>query len=362
MKAPNRLISLDVFRGMTIVLMILVNSPGNSFPYSWLAHSNWDGCTLADLVFPFFIIIVGISATLDLTKNTNHARLWMKITQRTVFIFFIGLGLNAFPNHFDWASIRVMGVLQRIAIGYFFSSILVMSVSLRTQALVMIWILIGYGTLMIKTGSLMPTNANIVGYIDRLILTPEHLWKPWFDPEGLMTTLPAMASVILGNLIGGLLLMPKTPKQKCVLMLFYGFVLLFLAKLCAFWLPINKNLWSSTYVLWSGGVGLLLFAVIYVFIEMKEWKSGFCPFALFGRHSLLIFILHVFFLKVQSMIQIHHLDEMIPFRVYITSLLFGRFNHENAALCYAISYTMLWFYFLCVFEKYRYHFQFNKSV
>ena len=200
-KSIPRVLSLDVFRGITIVLMIIVNSPGNPKPYGWLEHSAWHGCTLADVVFPFFIMIVGMSSVLALSnlkrKNVSQSYIFKKIIRRSVFIFLMGLLLNAFPYHLlDWSNLRVMGVLQRIAICYFVSAGLFLTSSIRTQALIAVIVLLGYAfTPLMLAG-------DVGGYIDRLLLSPEHLYTKTFDPEGLFSTLPAIASVLLGNLIG----------------------------------------------------------------------------------------------------------------------------------------------------------------
>lgn len=144
-----RLLSLDVFRGITIVLMILVNSAGNSSSYAWVQHSIWHGCTLADLVFPFFVFIVGVSVVYATPHSSDPiAKSLLKISKRTLLIFVIGLLLNAFPHHFDFVTLRYFGVLQRIAICYFFSAILCLTTSIRTQFFTLLGLVIGYWLIM----------------------------------------------------------------------------------------------------------------------------------------------------------------------------------------------------------------------
>ena len=151
-KKHPRLLSLDVFRGLTVALMILVNSPGNQTAYRWLDHSVWDGFTLADSVFPFFIYIVGVSLTINLSNaralNITFKQLFPKILARALLLFLLGLLLNAFPHHFDLASIRVYGVLQRIAICYFVAALLFLTTKISTQALIMLGLMIGYWLIM----------------------------------------------------------------------------------------------------------------------------------------------------------------------------------------------------------------------
>lgn len=174
----TRVLSLDVFRGITIVLMIVVNSPGNQFAYAWLEHSTWNGCTLADLVFPFFMVIVGISSVLALVnlkiKGVPRAALFALIIKRATYIFFTGLILNILPNHFDFSHLRFLGVLQRIALGYFFASILFLTTAIRTQGMIIVILLIGYWALMAHFSDIssLSLEHNLVGYLDQQILSP----------------------------------------------------------------------------------------------------------------------------------------------------------------------------------------------
>lgn len=344
-RAP-RLISLDVFRGLTIALMIIVNSPGNQSPYHWLEHSSWNGCTLADLVFPFFIVILGISSVLALTnlraKGFTTTQLVEKILRRSAYIFFTGLLLNAFPYHFDTGSIRILGVLQRIAICYFVSSLIFITLQARAQAIIMIVLLFGYGCLMTFNPAMMQ-DGNAIGYLDRLILGSGHIYTPMFDPEGLLSTIPAIASALLGNLIGIFLMTSRSKKQKYVWMMAAGVLFALTGWVFAETLPLNKTLWSSSYVLWTGGIALLIYASIYALIEIKQWVRWSAPFNLFGRHAMLAYILHVLFLKIQAMIHMTNADGvLVSFRVYITEALFGHFMQEDAALCYSIAYMTIW--------------------
>lgn len=356
LKTP-RLISLDVFRGLTIALMIIVNSPGNAFPYSWLDHSVWNGCTLADLVFPFFIVIVGISSVLALSnlraKGVTTSRLIEKVMRRSAYIFFMGLLLNVFPHHVDLFSIRIFGVLQRIGICYCIASILFITTQMRTQALIMVVLLIGYGCLMTLHPSMM-LDGNAVGYWDQWLLGSSHLYTPRFDPEGLLSTIPAIASTLLGNLIGVFLLSSQSKQRKCRQMLISGILLALAGWIWAEVLPLNKALWSSSYVLWTGGLALLVYVPIYALIEIKQRVKWSLPFDLLGRHAMLVYMLHVLFLKIQAMIRLPNVaGELVGYRVYITEVLFGHLSPENAALCYAVSYLILWLFVLKLIEHIR---------
>ena len=349
----SRLLSLDVFRGITIMIMILVNSPGNRTSFAMLDHSAWNGCTLADLVFPFFVFIVGVSSVLTLAKQRSQGMsfryLLGKITKRTIFLFAIGLLLNGISSHVDWSTLRFFGVLQRIAICYFFTSLLYLTTNIRTQAFVAVFLLVAYWLVM----ALVPVpgygyphltmDSNLAAYIDTLFISPSHLYTKTFDPEGLLSTFPAIATALLGNLMGFWLLSVNTPFKKLTGMLLVGIVM---AAAGWFWgvvFPINKALWTSSYVLWTGGLAVLIFALCYWLIEIKLWKKWSKPFEIFGVGALLVFILHVLFLKIQAMILICVSDSVtVNLRMFITHKLFPMFELKMASLLYALSYTIFW--------------------
>jgi predicted acyltransferase len=273
--------------------------------------------------------------------------------RRSAYIFFMGLLLNAFPHHFDVFSIRILGVLQRIAICYLVSSFLFVTTQARTQAIIMFTLLIGYGCLMALNPAMM-LDGNAVGYLDRLVLGSGHLYTPMFDPEGLLSTMPAIASALLGNLIGTFLISSRTKQQKLLWMIGAGLLLALIGWMWAETLPLNKALWSSSYVLWTGGLALLVYAPIYALIEIKQWVRWSRPFDIFGRHAMLVYMLHVLFLKIQAMIHMYNADgAVVGFRVYITDVLFGHFMQENAALCYSITYMTLWLLVLKAIEMSR---------
>lgn len=355
-----RLLSLDVFRGITIALMIIVNSPGNRVAYSWLEHSSWNGCTLADFVFPFFIVIVGMSSVLALTnlqmKGNSNQQLLSKIIKRSAYLFIMGLVLNAFPHHFDLSTIRVLGVLQRIAVCYLLSSILFLTTQIRTQVIIIIVLLCSYSFLIMGFAASYPLtiNENLIAYFDRMILSPQHLYKPAFDPEGILSTIPAVASALLGNLIGAFLLTSKTKKQQLQWIIVAGLTLSALGWLWSFIFPINKFLWSSSYVLWTGGLAFLVFALCFALIEIKQWRSWSKPFVLLGRNAMLVYMLHVLFLKIQALILIQNSSgELINLRLYITEILFGTLRPENASLYYAMVYMLFWLLVIKGIDKWR---------
>lgn len=356
----TRLLSLDVFRGLTIAVMILVNSPGNQQSYPWLQHAGWNGCTLADLVFPFFIVIVGMSSVLSLTqlkrRDLSNQQILIKIIKRSIYLFIMGLILNILPNHFDFDHLRIMGVLQRIAICYFFSSLLFLTTTHSVQMIMVVIILFGYWFIIIGVSGHVPLTMihNPVGDLDQWIFSSSHLYKPFFDPEGVLSTLPAIGSVLLGNLMGYCLVSSRTKHEKFRMMVTWGLILMFLGWIWSYPFPLNKSIWTSSYVLWTGGLTYLVYAGCFMLIEMYQCCTWSKPFSLLGKNAMFVYFLHVLFLKIQAMILIHNTNgNVINLRYYITALLFGSFKPQNASLCYAISYLIFWIIVLKCWSKSR---------
>lgn len=354
----KRLLSLDVFRGLTIALMIIVNSPGNQTPYYYLEHSPWNGCTLADLVFPFFVFIIGISTVFSLVKLQQKLpieQLLAKILKRSLIIFLLGLFLNAFPYHFDSATIRFFGVLQRIAICYFISSLLFLTTSKETQLIIFISIVMGYWFIMtqlsVDVEHLTAAN-NLAAYWDRMLFSPAHLYGKTFDPEGLLSTLPAIATALLGNLTGIWLASTASKWHKFQGLCLAGISILLIGGVWGLEFPLNKTLWTSSYVLWTGGIGLLVLALCYWLIEIKDWKWWSKPFEIFGVNAMLAYVLHVLFLKTQAMILItNYGNKPMNLRLFITQYFFDSFLPQVASLLYALTYTSLWLILLTILYR-----------
>lgn len=362
MQPSNRLLSLDVFRGITVTLMILVNSPGNQTAYRWLSHSTWQGCTMADIVFPFFLFIVGVSLVFAIQKHLAQHQpvreIFLTIMWRSLIIFFLGLSLNAFPYHYAWETLRIYGVLQRIAICYFIAATLFLTTRIQTQIWITLSILIGYWIIL----TFIPVpgfgvndltlHGNLVGYIDRSFLAEGHLYEKIFDPEGLLSTVPAIATTLLGNITGWLLMIDINKTKKCLFMLTTGLFTLMLGWLWGYYFPINKNLWTSSFVLWTAGLGLLLLALCYWLIEIKNYKQWSKPFEIFGLNAIAAYFLHIFFLKIQAMIFITKTDGTEEnLRLFMTEHLFGWTNDKNASLLYAICYVLLWLFIFSILYR-----------
>lgn len=360
----KRLLSLDVFRGMTIAGMILVNTIVLS-PFRLLDHAEWHGCTFADLVFPFFLVVVGISLVLSMSKRREagdlKTQILYKIIQRTLIIFMLGMLLNVFPHHMTsetWMTVRVYGVLQRIAICYFFAAVSYLYLNTILQIGLVAVLLVGYWLLMTYypvphygIGDYSPAG-NLGAYWDRLIFNSANLYGKVYDPEGLLSTLPAIASTLFGNLTGIALLSRTTQAKKCLGMMIIGALLAVLGWYWGQWFPINKALWTSSYTLWTAGLGISTFAICYGLIEIKHVVRWSKPFEIFGLNAIVAYFLHVLFFKIQLMIHLSCAHgKSCNLRQVIIQDLFGWSSLPYASLYYAISSVLFWLLVLSFLYK-----------
>ncbi len=297
----ERLVSLDVFRGITIAGMVLVNNPGSWEHIYWpLEHAAWSGWTPTDLVFPFFLFIVGVSITLALGKRLerggSHRDVYLKIIKRTLIIFAIGLFLNGFP-YFSLAELRIPGVLQRIAVCYFFASIIFLNTKLRTQIAIIIGLLLGYWLLVkfvpapgYAAGDLTK-EGSLPSYVDRVVFG-KHVWAQAkvYDPEGLLSTIPALATTLIGVLTGHWLRTEKTRYEKAAGMFVVGAICVALGWAWNAFFPINKALWTSSYVLFTGGLALQFLAFCYWLIDIKGYRRWAKPFEVFGLNAIALYV------------------------------------------------------------------------
>ena len=314
MKHNERLESLDVFRGITVAAMILVNNPGTwNHIYSPLRHAAWNGCTPTDLIFPFFLFIVGVSihfayqhkATEGLTR-----KLFLKILRRTFIIFALGIFLSLFPK-FDFSVVRIPGVLQRISVVFFFSSVLYLTTNWLTQIRVAVVLLLAYYILMIfvpvpgfGTPNLEP-ETNLGAWIDRTLLEG-HLWvqsKTW-DPEGVLSTMPAIVTGIIGMLVGKLFTEIKEPAMRVSWMFFIGAILITLGLGWGMVFPINKSLWTSSFVLYTAGIGMQLLAACHWLIDVQGVKAWSKPFTYYGMNAIFVFVASGLLAKIMGRIKV----------------------------------------------------------
>ncbi len=299
MNSSQRYLALDVLRGMTIAAMITVNTPGTwASIYAPLEHSKWHGCTPTDLVFPFFLFVVGVSMFFSFSKykNSLNKESLLKIGQRTLLIFAIGLFLNSFPQWMtDYSKLRVMGVLQRIAIAYGIGSLIVLAVQQKYLKFVGAAILLIYWGILYYFGGDDPYSlmGNAAAPFDKAILGDSHLYHGFgttFDPEGLLSTIPAIVTVIIGYMTGNLI--RETPKIKVPKTLaIYGWGGIFFGYAWSLLLPLNKPLWTSSYVIYAAGWALVVLALLIWIIDLKGYKNWTSFFVVFGMNPLFIFAL-----------------------------------------------------------------------
>jgi len=299
-KSKGRLVSLDIFRGMTIAFMIIVNTPGSwKYVYPPLRHAQWHGCTPTDLVFPFFLFIVGVSLWFSMKKYGQelNSRSLLRIFRRTVMIFALGLFLAIFP-HFsrDYSTLRIMGVLQRIAIAYFFGAIICLTVNRDYLWIVIAVILIGYWIILALSGGSDPysIDGNFAARFDAAILGKNHLYKGFgvpFDPEGLFSTLPAVCTVLIGYYAGELLGKGSAGWNTALKLLLIGASSAGLGLLWSIWFPLNKPLWTSSYVLYTAGIAMCVLALLYLISDVWKLQKWGVIFLVFGTNALFSYFL-----------------------------------------------------------------------
>lgn len=413
----ERLTSLDVFRGFTILLMTIVNNPGSwSSIYPPLEHAEWHGCTPTDLVFPFFVFIMGTAIPFAMPVKHFDEAVFNKILVRSLRIFCLGLFLSVFSRihlfglegipllgvrliiafavayallgnfsmkvktilavgifiillslafsgleHFE--DTRITGVLQRIAIVYFFASILYLKTNLKTQLGVVASILVIYYLLMafVPVPGFGPANfdkgTNLAAWLDNLVLNG-HLWsvsKTW-DPEGILSTLPAIGTGILGMYIGQLLNLqtnrPEILKKTAVT----GVILLIGGLLWNIIFPINKSLWTSSYVLYTAGIATLCLSLLYYIIDIQGYKKWAKLFLIWGVNPMIVFFFSGIIPRVLGSIQVQN-PETGGEEISVLTLIYKHGiapcfeNPLNASLAYALSYAVFWSVILWIFYK-----------
>lgn len=308
----KRLLSLDVFRGLTIAAMILVNDPGNEHAYAPLEHSKWNGCTPTDLIFPFFLFMVGVSIVYAMESRkeviADHNKLILRALKRTLILLLIMYIIRFYFlvdfSHFSisnvFAHIRIPGVLPRIAVVYFICSVLYIKTSQKTRDWLFAIFLVGYYLIMnfipvpgVGYANLEPTT-NLGAWLDRLVFTSNHLWaetKVW-DPEGLLGTIPAVATGLFGIRLGEWIKHKDHEDSiKVTWMFVYGTIAVIAALIWDLFFPINKALWSSSFVLYTGGLACVGLALSYWIIDVRGYKKFTPPIVAFGANAITAYIL-----------------------------------------------------------------------
>lgn len=432
----DRLVSLDVFRGMTIAGMVLVNNPGTwSTIYGPLKHADWHGITPTDYVFPFFLFIVGVAIPIAFSKRIAAGitrDVYYKIFTRSLLIFALGLVMSAIPffNFNDttipyavkilimlgysaamffylwdkakvalivaivtagivtmfWlagyvvvpynvGTMRIPGVLQRIAVCYLIVSIIYLHTSWRQQALIGAALLLGYWLLMTvipvpgcEVTTIDDKACNLAAWLDRTIITEAHMWRSAkvFDPEGILSTIPALVTCLSGVLTGtwlnrksdGFSRLPDknaegvslTAKVETASGLFFaGTIALAIGWSWSLVFPLNKALWTSSYVIYTTGLALLTLAVCYWLIDIKQMKWWTKPFVIFGVNALALFIFSGIFARLLGMIRVasHEAGKEISFQQWIFDNFFLSWAEPiNASLAYAVTFILFWLFLM----------------
>jgi predicted acyltransferase len=413
----ERLISLDVFRGLTILLMTIVNNPGDwAHVYAPLLHSEWHGCTPTDLVFPFFIFIMGVAIPLAMPTKTWDETTFNKILVRSLRMFCLGIFFNFFAKiqlfelegiplligrlaitiavgyalmgNFSskvknilafsiliiylflaysgieaYQSVRLPGVLQRIAIVYFVVSLLYLKTTQRTQIITGIVLLLGYWAVMtlIPVPGIGAANlekgTNLASWADSILLKG-HMYRETitWDPEGILSTLPSIVNGIIGLLIGLILQREITKVQKAQKMAIAGVALIVAGLVWNIIFPINKSLWTSSYVLYTTGLAATLLSILYYVIDIADYKKGFKPFLIWGVNPMIVFFTSQIIPQALVMIQVknpHNPEEQINLLNYLYTFGIAPFfsNPYTASLAGALVYVAIWTFILWIFYK-----------
>jgi predicted acyltransferase len=349
----NRLLALDVFRGATVAAMLLVNNPGSwSAIYAPLEHAEWHGWTPTDLIFPFFLFIVGITTALS-RKDPK------KILRRGALIVLFGLLLNWFPGYW-WGKmpdatfleriayriehLRFFGVLQRIGIVYTVSALLAWKTSRKQQIAIVIVILLGYWAIL-ATGPLAPPEETVAARVDRAVIGAYHIWsssKTW-DPEGPLSTIPAVATAMLG------ILAAEWVRARDVRrLLLYGAIALAVGRAWHIVFPINKNLWTSSYVVFTAGFACVLLAACIWVIDIRGWKGWTKPFVVYGVNPLIAFLGSGIMARLLGMIKIGD----VPLQAWTFQHSFKPyFEPRFASLLWGLCFVLFWLGILWVLYR-----------
>jgi len=303
MSAPSnreRLSSLDVMRGATVALMILVNNGGGSEHFPTLVHSKWNGLTLCDIVFPFFLFMVGVSIYLSFRKFDFLAdrAVLVKILKRTLGLFLIGLAINWFDlackgRPLDFAHLRIWGVMQRIALCYGIAALLAVTINRKAILPLAALLLFAYtAILLFGHGYSQDPSLNILSRVDRALFGENHLYtKSAVDPEGLLGTISGVAHTLIGLWCGFIIGSPVEKGRKASLLACIGAVLAVGGLILTLSLPLNKRIWSPSYVLLTCGMASVVLGALMYIIDVKGWKGWISPFLVFGMNALFLYVL-----------------------------------------------------------------------
>ncbi|MGE3466043.1 MAG: acyltransferase family protein [Pyrinomonadaceae bacterium] len=442
----QRLVSLDVFRGITIAGMVLVNNPGTSPVYWPLEHAEWHGLTPTDWIFPFFLFIVGVSIAISVGRNptgregaVGRSASYRRIFTRAASIYLLGAAISILPffqfqatnapdplkmliwatfcaalffllvrNYkvaaalailallgiagmnlagynvvaYNYGTMRIFGVLQRIAVCYLVTSLIFLHTTWKQQCGIAVALLLGYWLIMTtipvpgcEITSISDKACNLAAYLDRLILTENHIWRGGkvYDPEGILSTIPAIVTTISGVLTGTWLLKGDRSQvtgdetvnlslvtinsslEKANGLFGFGTILLALGLIWNSYFPMNKALWTSSYVLATTGLALLVLGACYWLIDIKGYRRWAKPFEIFGVNALALFVFTGFFARMLSAYRVTGPDgQLIPVgRWIVNNIYLPILNPIDASLMYAVSFILLWLFLMWLLYRKR---------
>jgi predicted acyltransferase len=351
----TRYLALDAFRGVTVALMILVNMPGSwGHVYAPLLHANWHGSTPTDLVFPFFLFIIGSAMYFSFEKSNFAATPthFIRIIKRGLLLFFIGLMLNVIPFNTPFDELRIMGVLQRIGFAYVIAASLVLLLNCRGVFIASAIILLAYWGLLLSFGeNSLTLEGNIIRQVDLAILGANHMYTMSgvsFDPEGLLSTLPAVVNIIFGFGLTGYLTRIQDKKLGVIKLIILGGIAVGFGALWNLVLPINKSLWTSSFVVYTTGFACLLLATFIWLIDIKGKKRLMSPLLVYGTNPLFVFVLSSLFAKLYLNIPVG--NSSLYGWVYKQFTLFAEptFASFLFALCHVV---LFWFVSLTLYQR-----------
>lgn len=361
--SKSRLISLDAFRGATIAAMILVNNPGSYVEvYDFLEHSAWHGWTFADGIYPAFLWMVGVALVLSTAKRIERGeprtQMITHVLKRSVIIFVLGVFLAGFPfglfldPYFSFVSLRIPGVLQRIALCYLLTSIVFFATRVHGQVIITLGLVIVYWALleMVRVpgygAGVLEPEGNLCWYVDFLVLkghTYAQSLVRGFDPEGIVSTLGALATTLFGVLAGHGLRSSYSPNVKTMGMLVAGTALIVVGSVMDMWLPINKNMWTSSFAVFMAGISTASFALCYWVIDVKGYQRWATPFSIFGSNALAIYVLAIL---MEKLLYLFGWPEpggsRLEVREYLSQTLFESWAGAlNGSLLYSIAFVLV---------------------
>jgi predicted acyltransferase len=349
----KRLLSLDVFRGITIAGMILVNNPGTwSSVYPALKHAEWHGLTPTDLIFPFFLFIIGVAMPYSFSKRisagTSKRKLVSHVLYRSVILFLIGMVLTGLPN-FNYYNKLILDVLQRIGVVYLFAGIIFIYFNQKWQLIISIFCLALYWVLMFAVNvpgfgyGDLSLEGSTWSYVDKLLTSGWHN-----HGEGILSLISSVPSVLFGASAGYWLRSEKGDHEKVNGMFVFGSICLVLGVVLDIWFPFNKLLWSSSYVVYTTGMALMFLAFFYYLVDIKSYKKLVFPFVVFGSNAIVAFVLSSLTAKIMGLIKFSvNLDSGVSemsLKTFIYVNCFkGYFSDYNSSLFYALTYLLFWF-------------------